>query len=112
MLSKSPLRTHNCRRLKNGNGCVLKYTFFLDLIIVSIEMVMFRIENDNKFALPVFEVGRVVVVGLVELWLLGFLEGGEIVEFLAGLTFEEIVETCGFFDRGSCSVPYRISDQL
>ena len=81
-------------------------------MIVSIEMVMFRIENDNKFALPVFEVGRVVVVGLDEVWLLGFLEGGEIVEFLAGLTFEEIVETCGFFDRGSCSVPYRISDQL
>lgn len=89
-----------------------KYIFFLDLIIVSIELVMFRIENGNKFALPVFEVGRVVVVGLVEVWLLGFLEGGEIVEYLAGLTLDENVETCRFFDRGSCSVPYKISDQL
>ena len=112
MLSKSPLRTHNCRRLKNGNGYVSKYIFFLDLIIVSIELVMFRIENGNMFALPVFEAGRAVVVGLVEVWLLVFLEGGEIVEYLASLTSEEIVETCRFFDRGSCSVPYRISDQL
>ena len=61
---------------------------------------MFRIENDKKFGLPVFEDGCVVVAGKV--WL----------ENVAGLTIIEIVETCRFFDRGSFSVPYRISDQL
>ena len=34
------------------------------------------------------------------------------IEYVAGLTFTEIVGTCGFFDKGSFSVPYRISDQL
>ena len=61
---------------------------------------MFRIENDKKFGLPVFEDGCVVVAGKV--WL----------EYVAGLTIIEIVGTCWFFDRGSFSVPYRISDQL
>ena len=46
------------------------------------------------------------------MWLLGFLEDAEVVEYVAGLTFVEIVETCRFFDRGSVSVPYGISDQL
>ena len=61
---------------------------------------MFQIENNKKFSLPVYEDGCVVVVGKV--WL----------EYVAGLTFIEIVGTCGFFDKGSFSVPYRISDQL
>ena len=51
---------------------------------------MFRIENGNKVGPPVFEDGRVVVVGLFEVRLSGFLEGGEIVEYVAGLTFVEI----------------------
>ena len=71
---------------------------------------MFQIENDKKFGLPVFEDGCIVVAGKV--WLLRFLEGGEIVKYVAGLTLVEIVGTCRFFDRGSFSVPYRISDQL
>ena len=73
---------------------------------------MFRIETGNKVGPPVFEDGRVVVVGLFEVRLSGFLEGGEIVEYVAGLTFVEIGGTCRFFDTGSFSVPYRISDQL
>ena len=76
-------------------------------------MVIFRTENGNKCGLPGGG-GRVAVVGLVEVWLLGFLEEGKIVEYVEGLTtaIVEIVGTCGFCDRGSSSVPYRISDQL
>ena len=61
---------------------------------------MFQIENNKKLGLPVFEDGCVVVAGKV--WL----------EYVAGLTFIEIVGTCEFFDKGFFSVPYRISDQL
>ena len=76
------------------------------------DLVIFQIENGNKFDLPGFEVGCVVGAGLFEVWLLVFLKEGEVVEYVAGLTFVEIVGTCAFFDRGSFSVPYRISDQL
>ena len=44
---------------------------------------MFRIENDKKFGLPVFEDGCVVVAGKV--WL----------EYVTGLTIIEIVGTRG-----------------
>ena len=45
---------------------------------MSIELVMFQKENDKKFGLPVFEDGCIVVADKV--WLLGFLEGGEILK--------------------------------
>ena len=62
------------------------------------DLVTFQIENSKNFGLPGFEVGCVVGAGLFEVWLLGFIEEGEVVEYVAGLTFVEIVGTCRCFD--------------